>query len=314
VVDEPEVYLHPDVQRQLLSILRNLGPAVVLATHSTEIMSEADPSEIVLIDKAARAGERLKDDAGVQVALELVGSLQNVTLTRLARSRRVVFVEGEDFRLIAKFASTAGLAELAAGTNIVPVSIEGFSGWERIRSIAWGINRTLGTSLLIATVLDRDFFPAEQILEVRASLAKHAQLVHIHERKEFENYLLVPAVIERAIASAQRSSPTPVVSPDLAAIEALLTEITDPLKNDVLGQLIAKRWAYMRSSGVDQAIMAAETASNFESQWKKLELRLKLVPGKDVLKRIREVVQDRYGVTLSNQRILSAFRKNDIPG
>jgi len=32
-----------------------------------------------------------------------------------------------------------------------------------------------------------------------------------------------------------------------------------------------------------------------------------------VLKRIREVAQDRYGVTLSNQRILSAFRKNDIP-
>jgi len=104
-----------------------------------------------------------------QTALELMGSLQNVTLTRLARSRRVIFVEGEDFRLIAKFASVAGLAELAAGINIVPVSMEGFSGWARIRNITWGINRTLGTSLLIATVLDRDYFPSEQIAEVRAS-------------------------------------------------------------------------------------------------------------------------------------------------
>ena len=35
VVDEPEVYLHPDVQRQLLGILRDVQPDVVLATHST---------------------------------------------------------------------------------------------------------------------------------------------------------------------------------------------------------------------------------------------------------------------------------------
>jgi energy-coupling factor transporter ATP-binding protein EcfA2 len=44
VVDEPELYLHPDVQRQLLGILRDTGPDVLIATHSTEIMSEADPS------------------------------------------------------------------------------------------------------------------------------------------------------------------------------------------------------------------------------------------------------------------------------
>jgi len=90
-------------------------------------------------------------------------------------------------------------------------------------------------------------------------------------------------------------------------------EITDPLKNGVLGQLIAKRSAFMRSSGVDQATTAAETASTFEAQWKQLELRLKLVPGKEVLKRMRDVARDRYGVTLSDQRILSAFRKSDIP-
>lgn len=45
IVDEPEIYLHPDVQRQLLGILREIGPDILIATHSTEIMSEADPSE-----------------------------------------------------------------------------------------------------------------------------------------------------------------------------------------------------------------------------------------------------------------------------
>ena len=44
VVDEPEVYLHPDVQRQLIGILRDAGPDIVIASHSTEIIGESDPS------------------------------------------------------------------------------------------------------------------------------------------------------------------------------------------------------------------------------------------------------------------------------
>jgi predicted ATP-dependent endonuclease of OLD family len=66
IVDEPEIYLHPDVQRQLLGIVRDIGAPVLMATHSSEIMSEADPSEIVLVEKRKRFGERLKDISGVQ--------------------------------------------------------------------------------------------------------------------------------------------------------------------------------------------------------------------------------------------------------
>ena len=81
VVDEPEVYLHPDVQRQLLGILRDTGPDIIFATHSTEIMAEADPSESLLIDKKHHAASRLRDVSGVQKALEAVGSIQNITRT-----------------------------------------------------------------------------------------------------------------------------------------------------------------------------------------------------------------------------------------
>src|SRR5260370_1133021 len=83
VVDEPEVYLHPDVQRQLLGIIREIGADVLLATHSSEIIAEADPAEIVMVDKRRRTAERLKNVAGIQRALEAVGSSQNITLTAL---------------------------------------------------------------------------------------------------------------------------------------------------------------------------------------------------------------------------------------
>jgi len=123
VVDEPEIYLHPDVQRQLLGILREIEPDILIATHSTEIMSEADPSEILVIDKTRRHAQRLRDIAGVQAALERVGSVQNITLTRLARNRHILFVEDDyDFGVIRQFARRLGLTQLASGSEITAVS------------------------------------------------------------------------------------------------------------------------------------------------------------------------------------------------
>jgi energy-coupling factor transporter ATP-binding protein EcfA2 len=127
VVDEPEVYLHPDVQRQLLSLLRTLGPDVLLATHSTEILAEADPSEIALIDKTKRSASRLRDVEGVQQVLDIVGSQQNITLTRLAKNRRVLFVEGEhDYTLLRLFARQLNLTELESGVDITGRGVRGF--------------------------------------------------------------------------------------------------------------------------------------------------------------------------------------------
>ena len=157
IVDEPEVYLHPDVQRQLLAIIRELGADVLLATHSSEIISEADPSEIVIIDKKKRSAERIRNVRGVQRALDIVGSSQNLTLTALAKNRRILFVEGlDDFRLLRRFARKIGLQELGAGVGITPLASGGFGSWQRITTLAQGIEEALGAPLGIAAIYDRD--------------------------------------------------------------------------------------------------------------------------------------------------------------
>jgi hypothetical protein len=269
-------------------------------------MSEAEPSEIVLVDKAARSGRRLKDVAGIQVALDQIGSVQNITLTRLARSRRVVFVEGDDFALLRKFARIEGLLELASGIDIVAIELGGFSGWEKARNVAWGLDRTLGTTLLLATVLDRDYFCEEEIEKVRNNLSPHMQFVHIHARKEIENYMLVPAALERAVR-------TNMQTPTAIDVRQMLDAITKDMETDVASQVVAKRCNFLRSSGKDQATITQETLKSFRKQWNRLEDRLSVVPGKEVLSRLRETLQTHYAVNLTDSRILAAFRREDIP-
>jgi len=139
IVDEPEIYLHPDLQRHLVTLFRDSGCDILLATHSPEIIGEAEASEIIVIDKADKSATRLHDIEGVQNALSAIGSIHNLKLSKLARTKRILFIEGQkDFSIISKFARRLNFTRLATGDDISIIETGGFSYWERIKNFAWG--------------------------------------------------------------------------------------------------------------------------------------------------------------------------------
>lgn len=316
VVDEPEVYLHPDVQRQLLGIIRDIGADVLLATHSSEIISEADPAELVMVDKRRQTGERLKNVAGIQRALDAVGSSQNIALTALVKSRRVLFVEGlDDFRLLRRFARKLGLQELSSGIGITALESGGFGSWQRITVLASGIAEALGAPLMIGAIYDRDYFCDEHIRSVTESLSQSLKLTWVLNAKEIENYLLIPAALDRCInriLNARRSLGSSEVKEEVNS-SSLLEQITNSMKDDVLSQLLARRYDYLRGDRQDGSKIHKATMAAFESRWSVLNSRLALVPGKEVIRQFRQQVQDRYGVTLTDARIAEAINREDIP-
>lgn len=316
IVDEPEIYLHPDIQRQLLGILRDAGPDILLATHSSEIMGEADPSEILLVDKHKKTVERLRDIDSVQAALNTIGSIQNITLAQLARNRRVLFVEAfDDFRILRRFAKRIGLNELATGVDFTPVESGGFSNWERVRSLGWGMEKTIGKALKLGAVFDRDFWPDEQINKILNELCEHLNFASIHQRKEIENYLLVPSVLQRALERAvgDRSKRQDSTPPTVWAVSDVLAEITEPRHSSIQGQYIAKRSSYFKSTKEDPANIAATAIEQLNQKWANIETRMEVIPGKEILAALRQRIQEDFSVTLTHNRIIDAFHKDEIP-
>jgi hypothetical protein len=283
--------------------------------RASEIMSEADPSEIVLVDKRRRTGDRLRDVAGVQRALDAVGSAQNITLTALARSRRVLFVEGDgDFRLLRRFARRLGMQELAAGLGIIALPSGGFGSWQRVTTLASGIAEALGASLSIAALYDRDYYCDEQIDEIIGTLSRHLKLAYVHKRKEIENYMLIPDVLDRALdrALTERAGqefPTPRGE----TASGILPKITDPMRDLVLSQIMARRWDHLKSAGRDLADINRDTIAWFDLRWNNLADRLAVVPGKEVLRSLRSHLQENLGVSLTDTRIIESMRRDEIP-
>lgn len=315
VIDEPDIYLHPNPQRQLLSILKASGPDVVIATHSSEIVAEADANDILVIDKNQRSAKRVRSPEGIQKALGSLGSIHTATMTNIAQTRRVLYIEGDDFLTLRRFARRLGFNDLASGVGIAPFPLGGFPSVQRLKAVTLGVLESIGSSMLFGGIFDRDFRPDEEIDELRRSFGRELGLAVILERKELENYLLVPSVLDRTLARlledrAKRGGESGTADKPTTN---LLQGITAPMRAEVQSQYIAKQVDFLRHTGKDLSTINRQAIELFERKWSDNDLRLHIVPGKRVLRELFSKIQSEYKVNLTPTKIIERMHENEIP-
>lgn len=316
IIDEPDIYLHSDLQRQLLDILKELGPDVIIATHSTEIITEADPDDLLVINKKLRSSRRLKDPNQLQDVFRSLGSTLNPILTQLAKTRRVLFVEGKDFQILSRFARKLGLSEVSNRADFAVIPVEGFNP-ARVQELKKGMEITLGGNVVACAIFDRDYRSSEECEEEIDSLRKFCTTAHIHDRKELENFLLVPAPMKRAIERriSERKN-TGNKSTDFSEnVEQLLAKITEPLRHKVQAQYLERRRQFekRRQPKFDNSTIDEKILRKFDSEWQNQSTRYLLAPGKEVLSDLNAYLQKYYQITLSASLIIDCFQKDDFP-
>lgn len=289
LIDEPDIYLHSDLQRQLLGLLRNMGPDILIATHSTEIITEAETDDIVLINKRRKTARRIKHPSQLEEVFTILGSNLNPILTQLAKTRHAVFVEGKDFQIIGKFARKLGLTDVGNRSDFAVVPVEGFNP-ERIRSLKIGMETTLGGKIGAAAVLDKDYRCDGERASITDECKSFCNYVAIHNRKEIENFLLVPAAIDRAAARkvadrVKRSGDDIKFSNDAAEV---LDNFASRRRSYVTAQYLANRRRFERtnSPSVHEATINEAALEEFEECWINVNSRLEVIPGKEAMSAI----------------------------
>jgi len=316
LIDEPDIYLHSDLQRQLVGLLRNLGPDILIATHSTEIISEAETDDIVIVDKRRKSARRVRDPGELTEVFTILGSNLNPVLTQLAKTRRVVFVEGQDFQIIARFARKLGYAEVGSRSRFAVVPILGCDP-DRIRNLKRGMEATLGSSVAAAAILDRDFRSDEECRHLKRECGSICDLVTVHGCKEIENLLLVPAAIDRAVAKrlTDRSRRTGEQVSGGEVADQLLADFAAEQRSYVLSQRLASRRRFWRQFNptMDEASVSQEGLEEFEALWNDRGQRRSLLPGKEALAFVNRRLQELFGVSVTSTAVVEALRIDEIP-
>lgn len=316
IIDEPDIYLHSDLQRQLIAVLRALGPDILIATHSTEIISEADPDEILVVTKKAHSAKRVADPTQLRTIFSTLGSNLNPTLTQLARSKRVVYVEGKDFQIISRFAARLGVRAVATRSDFAVVPTEGFNP-TRAKTFTQGVETTLASKISVAVVFDRDYRSDVEIATELKELHGFCDFAHIHQKKELENFLLVPKSLNKAITKriADQNKRTGKKSSFTEDIQTLLLSITDAIKHDVQAQFLKRQQPFTKSlkRALDDATITSQLLADFDSMWENLNTRLNIVPGREILSRLNAHLQKTYGVTITSNLIIECMSEAEIP-
>ncbi|MFI5014412.1 MAG: AAA family ATPase [Hyphomicrobiales bacterium] len=315
VVDEPEIYLHPDLQHRLFYLLRGRNSQVILATHSAEIVNDAEHDEVVMINRSRRSAKRVGDIEGLQDALFSIGSAQNIHLTKLSRGRKILFLEGDDYKLLKRFAIKAGFSNLADDVNLTVVPIGGFGQRQRIEDVAWTFEKVLRAKISIAALLDRDFRCEEEIAKIIGSVTPAISHFHLLGAKEIENYLLIPSAISSAVRERLKERNGPELSLEAASIEAVeatLQKCTAEIRSDVTLQLMTHRMRFFGRTGADASTLMKPALKLLEVNWPDLAKRLRIVPGKQILADLNREFQRDLQVSITPSQIIRAMAVGDI--
>ena len=301
ILDEPDLYLHADLQRRLVRLLDSMTAQTITATHSSEMLAEASSESVVWVDKSRRRAVRRPKPASLEDLSTQIGSSFNLRLATALRARTVVFVEGDDMSIIRELAKTVGADDLAREHNCAVIEIKGFSNWVRVEPFKWFVSDFLDGSVDVYVLLDRDYRADADVGQVCSTLEAVGVHAHVWERKELENYLLDPT----ALARVSNSSPSYILSQ--------LELITDDMTEDVLAQFAEKRHFFSPSGKKDLAGTISETNTELRPRVLDPVWRLHRYPAKAILNDLNRILQQAGYTTVSTKNLARQLRQSEIP-
>jgi predicted ATPase len=301
ILDEPEVYLHPDLQRRLVQVLVASGQQYLLATHSPEIVAEAPQQDLLWVDRKRRSARRV-DDEGILADLSAsIGSPFNLGLARVLRTKVAVFVEGHDMTVLRRLASVADLDALSREQGVAFVPLGGVAKHTALEGFSWLANEFLGSAVRGYVVLDRDYKTDDECHALRDRIRSWALGCHIWRRHELENYLLAPALIGRLTE----------LSVDEA--KAVLEQALELVKEEVFAGVFGSRSRPLREQGKSDKTVAQLCRAELNERWVDYDARLALCPGKETLSALNGLLQERGKKALTTRQLCAGMLADEIP-
>ncbi|EJN95055.1 ATP-dependent nuclease [Streptococcus ratti] len=301
ILDEPDVYMHPDLQRSLVKIVKQRFKQVIIASHSVEILSEVNPENVVMIDKTRKWMKFSSDVISVQNALEDLGSSQNITLLRIANAKKCIFVENSnDLKLLNKIYEKFYPDNNDSLLTLPFVELKGASNLPQAFGLSKLFKNETNGDIKAICILDRDYFPQEY-LDKKLIDATNASLdLRFWKKKEIENYFLIPNVLFSISGMKDKNE----------FLSTLNKKIDENFRDEIADSLASKLQSINPKWDISKANMEARKIR--DGSWKSLDNKLSIVGGKAVLKMLRCWYQKDFQKSCSIDDIIRNSKVEDF--
>jgi hypothetical protein len=298
--------MHADLQRKLIRRVRELQSQAIVTSHSTEIMSEVAPEDILVIDKRFPESKRADSLPAVQTVLTRLGSAQNIHLFRLWSAKRFILVEGDDLRLLQAFQNVLFPDSAVPIAAIPNASFGGWGGWSYALGSSNALANAAGSQIATYCFLDSDYHNQSQLDHIYKEFARYRGHIHVWYKKEIENYLLSAPAVTKAIISKLPKRASPPTEEELGS---KMIEFANSLRDEMFDAVSHEFLSENRSLGVAGANKLARSAIDARVQSAGL---LACVSGKAVIHRLFGWVQSEFGASLNTLTICRHFTPNEI--
>ena len=311
VLDEPDIYLHPDLQQRLLKLVSQRVGQFFVATHSTEIINAADAGDVLIVRPEAKSAKRIRTDSTYSEVYSAIGSSENSQFARLARTRKVLYFEGLDNRLISKISKTLGGIDYLAGSTVTLMKTDGFSNWGRVSQTAWVFKEFFELEVKVAALFDRDYRSDEEVNAFEKDMLDSSTSCSVLPFKELENVLLEPKAIKKVV---QKYAALDITQDDLTEIDNEFSRLLDSYRDQVLGQKIGHHIQYQLSlkPKLDVPTLTDNFQKSFSKEWLGEEFKRSVVPGKSMFSQLSKFTHDRFKVSLTSTRVIEELSPAEI--
>jgi len=304
ILDEPDVYIHADLQKKLIKLLAaERYRQTIVATHSLEMIADVAPSEIILVSKRAPRSRALSSSEQAQKVVETIGTNLNIQLSKVAASGKIVFVEGKDYSFLDQIAFKLGNIFYDRFSKIPHFSVGGMNNWPRAAMASRAFHETSSGKVEGVMFIDRDYKPDEYFASIIDNAEKDYLRIKVWSRKEIENYFLDAKIIHSYLC---RNNEKVEFSSVQEIVDGALAELTTELPVLIADGFQTADRKLALPTAMERANAVLKERREQGTAW------CDIVSGKKAISLISERCQSKWGVQISPMSLCRHMELGDV--